>query len=216
MSKKLQHFTPLLILLLFSSLYSATPVDPSTDSSIKECLRLFDEGTYQQAIPSCTKAAESNDLPSQAMLGEIYDQQENSEQAAHWWNKAATSGYQPARNQLALKYYYGGTVFGLQKGWEKDQEKAFKIWREDAEQNIASSQFMIGVMYQKGEGVEKDLSETWYWLKRALGNGYKLATDVLIEVSREITAQQKQLAEQKLLAYQKGQRDQKDKANTSI
>ena len=62
---------------------------------------------------------------------------------------------------------------------------------------------MIGVMYQKGQGVEQDYSEAWYWLKRALGNGYKIATDVLIEISREITPEQKRLGEAKLAEYQK-------------
>ena len=208
MTQQQPYLIILLILSFYNPLYAAPP---NAVGSIQECKKLFDEASYPQAIPSCTKAAESNDRPSQVMLGEIYDQQEesehNSKQTALWWNKAAAAGYQPARNLLALKYYYGGTVFGPQKGWAKDQEKAFKIWLEDAKQNIATSQFMIGVMYQKGEGVTKDSSEAWFWLKRSLGNGYKLATDVLIEVSREITPEQKQLAEQKLLAYQKSEKE---------
>ena len=206
MTKQRQYLTISLTLSFCTQLFAAAP---NTGTSIEECKKLFEKTSYLQAIPSCTKAAESNDRPSQVMLGEIYDQQEesehNSEQAALWWDKAAAAGYQPARNLLALKYYYGGTVFGSQKGWIKDQGKAFEIWLEDAKQNIATSQFMIGVMYQKGEGVTKDASEAWFWLKRSLGNGYKLATDVLIEVSREITPEQKQLAEKKLLAYQKSQ-----------
>ena len=60
---------------------------------------------------------------------------------------------------------------------------------------------MIGVMYHKGQGIEKNLSESWFWLKRALENNYKLATDVLIEISRDITPKQKQIGQEKLLKY---------------
>lgn len=46
---------------------------------------------------------------------------------------------------------------------------------------------MIGIMQQKGLGVKKNLSEAYYWLKVSLDNGYKLSTDVLVEISHYIT-----------------------------
>lgn len=188
-------FVGLVLLTSCFNLQAATPLE--------ECKKLFDEALYKQAIPSCTKAAEAGNNSSQTMLGEIYDSESNSEKTAFWWNKAADAGYQPARNLLALKYYYGGTVLGPEKDWEQDYKKAFSIWMKDANQEVATSQFMIGVMYQRGFGVTKDLSESWFWLKRSLGNGYKLSTDVLIEISREITPQQKQIGKVKLAEYQK-------------
>ncbi|MEE9325768.1 MAG: tetratricopeptide repeat protein [Cocleimonas sp.] len=166
-----------------------------------KCKVLFDEGSYTQAISICTQAAESGDSASQTMLGEIYDQSGKSEEVAFWWNKAAEAGYQPARNLLALKYYYGGTVLGAEKGWKQDYSKAFKMWMEDAKKGVATSQFMIGVMYQKGYGADKNLAESWFWLKVALNNGYKLSTDVLIEISREISVEQKSKGEEKLRNY---------------
>ena len=164
----------------------------------EECKRLFDEDLNQQAITFCIQAAESGNPASQSILGEIYDEQKNFEKTVLWWSKSAKAGYQPARNLLALKYYYGGTVFAQEESWKQDYSKTLKIWLEDAKKDIATSQFMVGVMYQKGQGVDVDYTESWYWLKRALGNGYKLATDVLIEVSREITPEQKQAAEKRL------------------
>ncbi|MCK5917435.1 MAG: sel1 repeat family protein [Cocleimonas sp.] len=189
-------------LLPFISLLTLTAtMTVQATASTKECQQLFDQGLYQQADIPCTTAAKADDIPAQVMLGEIKDRAGDSKQTAFWWSKAAKAGSQSARNLLALKYYYGGTVFGSEKGWTQDYSKAFKIWQEDANENVASSQFMIGVMYQKGLGVEKNLAESWFWLKRALENGYKLATDVLIEISREITPQQKQAGKQKLLEY---------------
>jgi hypothetical protein len=190
------HQITLISLLALTATSNAQAIAPIT-----ECKQLFDQGLYKQAEIPCTIAAKANDRSAQVMLGEIKDQAGNSEQTAFWWSKAAAAGSQPARNLLALKYYYGGTVFGPEKGWKQDYSKAFEIWRKDAHEEVATSQFMIGVMYQKGQGVDKDLAESWFWLKRALGNGYKLATDVLIEISREITPQQKQIGKQKLFEY---------------
>ena len=170
-------------------------------TTAEECSTLIDKGLLEQAVPICTDAAEAGDMRSQTLLGEIYDQQGDSEKTALWWNRAANAGYQPARNLLAMKYYYGGSVFGPERGWTRNYPEAFRIWHEDAEQGTASSQFMIGVMYFNGEGVEKNLPEAWYWLSLALDNGYKLATDVLIELSRKISPEQKRLAMKKLTIY---------------
>ncbi len=167
----------------------------------QSCTELFDAMQYEQAIRPCTQAAEANDLPAQTTLGEIYDQQGDAARAHRWWKQAADAGHQPARHLLALKYYYGGSVFGPEPGWPKDQARAFGIWHKDAVQGVAASQFMVGVMYHKGEGVERDLTEAWLWLKLALRNGYKLATDVLIELNREMTPSQKQQAMDKLSRY---------------
>lgn len=195
MRKQFKIFFSLFILFFSGSLQAATTTE--------ECKKLFDENLYNEAVPSCTQAAKSGDNPSQTMLGEIYDQQGNSEKTAFWWNKAADAGYQPARNLLALKYFYGGTVLGREEGWNLNYPKAYKIWKKDADQGVATSQFMIGIMHQKGLGVPQDLSESWYWLKVSLANGYKLSTDVLIEISRDITPEQRGLGEDKLAEYHK-------------
>ncbi len=187
------------LLLVASILISTTNVHAAT--SIAECNKFFEDSLWQQAIVSCTRAAEAGDSASQSILGEIYDQQGDSEMTLHWWRLAADSGYQPARNLLAMKHYYGGSVFGPEKGWVQDYGEAFSIWQQDAKQGVASSQFMVGVMYFKGEGVAADFSEAWAWLKLALENGYKLSTDVLIELSREITPEQKRLGMEKLALY---------------
>ena len=102
---------------------------------------------------------------------------------------------------MALKYYYGGSVFGAEEGWQQDYKKAFDIWLEEADKGSASSQFMVGLMYFKAEGVAYDPSEAYFWLKRSLKNGYKMSTDVLIEMSKKISPAQRQAGEQRLAAY---------------
>ncbi len=182
----------------FSFFYS---ISIHATGSAEACAKLIDNGLLEQSVSICSEAAEAGDRPSQTLLGELYDQQGDSVNAALWWYQAANAGYQPARNLLAMKYYYGGSVFGPEKGWSKNYPAAFKLWSEDAEAGIAASQFMTGVMYFNGEGVEKDLPEAWFWLSLSLENGYKLATDVLIELSTKITPQQKNIAREKLSIY---------------
>ncbi len=196
--KVTQAIFPFILISLSGSILSATSVS-ATPISI--CLKHFENSEYKQAIAPCTQAAEAGDSSAQTMLGEIYDLDADSENTRYWWSKASESGYQPARNLLALKYFYGGTVLGAEKGWGQDYSKAYKIWHKDAEQGIATSQFMIGVMYQQGLGVEKNLAESYFWLKVALSNGYKLSTDVLIEISRDITPAEKRLGQEKLAKY---------------
>ena len=197
-----KSFYLLMSLLVMVSSSNAQNVQ-ATLSPIEECKKLFENARYKQGIPSCTLAAKAGDTPSQTMLGEMYDSVGDSANTAYWWKKAAEAGYQPARNLLALKYFYGGTVLGPEKDWDLDYNKAYKIWKKDANTGVATSQFMIGIMHQQGLGVKKDLSEAYYWLKVSLDNGYKLATDVLIEISRDITPLQKNIGSMKFADYLK-------------
>jgi TPR repeat protein len=167
----------------------------------QECQRLYDQALLQEAIALCHQAAQSGERQSQTILGEIYDEDGNSEMTIYWWNRAAEAGYLPARNLLAMKYYYGGTVFGPQDGWDKDYAKAFSIWQEGANQGDAPSQFMLGVMYYNGQGVVQDLVQAWFWLKLALQNNYLLASDVLYELTEKLTPEQQHQAMKKLAAH---------------
>jgi len=182
------------IIFIFSSSAQAT-------STVNECKRLFDEALYQQALPRCIQASEAHDLDSQSILGELYNRQGNSERTRYWWSQAANAGYLPARNQLAMKYFYGGSVFGPEKGWTQSYAKAYEIWKQDALKGVATSQFMVAEMYFRGHGVKQDFSEAWAWFQLALDSGYKLATDSLIDLSRQMTSKQKQQGINKLTEY---------------
>ena len=104
----------------------------------------------------------------------------------------------PAQNLLALKYYYGGDVFGPQAGWTQDYTRAFKIWQRSAKKGVEPSQFMLGVMYMLGQGVDSDYAEAHAWFNLALSGGYKLATDSLMELSHKISADEKRQGQQRL------------------
>ncbi|WP_078456513.1 tetratricopeptide repeat protein [Solemya velum gill symbiont] len=170
---------------------------------VDKCIKLYNEASYQQAFEPCNSAAENGHAQAQTILGEFYDDQGEVEKAHFWWEQASSSGYLPARNLLAQKHYYGGSVLGKEKGWQQSYSKAMSIWKEDAFMGVATAQFMVGEMYLTGKGMEPNLAEGWAWMKLASNNGYKLADDLLYEFKHQITAAQHEAAVLKLKEYEK-------------
>ncbi len=192
-----------LTMTLLLSAFIPSVASAGSDASL--CIKLFDKASYSEAVAPCTSAAEEGDANAQTTLGEIYDHSKgvaaDAAQSARWWEKASAQGHLPAQNLLALKYYYGGTVFGPEVGWKQDYNKAMEIWRSSAEQGEPTSQFMLGEMYKLGQGVPRNPETAYAWFMLSSQGGYKLATDGAMEMSRIMTPQQKQQAKQLLNDY---------------
>lgn len=58
-------------------------------------------------------------------------------------------------------------------------DRAYELWLEDAEKGNAHAQYAIGVMHERGQGVEKDGIEAARWLARAAAQGYAPAVQAL-------------------------------------
>jgi TPR repeat protein len=56
-----------------------------------------------------------------------------------------------------------------------DYESAFRLLQPLAEQGDADAQFVLGVMYDNGEGVPQDYVEAAKWYRRAAEQGYAAA-----------------------------------------
>ena len=188
-------------LLLLASLLLISPLLPAADVNDR-CRYAYDDSSYAQAKTICRQAAEQGFAESQTLLGEMYDRglgvEVDAAEVKKWWQLASQQSYLPAQNLLALKFYYGGDVFGPQPGWSQDFQQAAVIWRLSASRGVATSQFMLGELYLRGQGVEPDFAESYAWFSLALQGGYKLATDSLIELSRVISSAQKKQGQQRL------------------
>ena len=195
MNTKLQYMTALASIALASSTFAASPVET--------CKHLFDEALYEEALTPCLEAGEAGHLDSQSILGELYERQRNSAETFNWWNRAAEAGYLPARNQLAMKYYYGGSIFGPEEGWNQDYQKAYAIWLDDARNGHAPAQFMVAEMHRQGQGVDQDYATAWAWFSLAREQNYALAGDSLYELSRKMSPQLRQDGKDKLARYNK-------------
>ena len=51
-------------------------------------------------------------------------------------------------------------------------EQALRLWLPLAEKDNADAQYNLGILYQKGLGVEKNLKTAFIWYKRASANGH--------------------------------------------
>jgi len=177
----------------------------SNDES-SQCQFFFEQAQYKAALLPCEKAAKKNDLAAQTVLGEILDNGSagivDRQQAKMWWTKAIEKNYSEAENLLALKYYYGGTIFEKQAFWQQDYTKALNIWTKSAQRGNPASQFMVAEMHRLGQGTTVNLIEAYAWYKLALAGQYSLAEELLYETSKLLNPDDKKLARQIYRDYQ--------------
>ena len=83
-------------------------------------------------------------------------------QAAEWYRVAATAGGD-AEAQFALGDLY---FHGL--GVANDYGRAIDLYRAAAMRGHPVAQYLMGIMYQEGWGVKRDLVEAYKWLTLAL------------------------------------------------
>jgi len=61
---------------------------------------------------------------------------------------------------------------GFQAFTAGNYEQALRLWLPIAEKDNADAQYNLGILYQKGLGVEKNLKTAFIWYKRAAANGH--------------------------------------------
>ncbi len=54
-------------------------------------------------------------------------------------------------------------------------QKAFKIFKPFAEQGNSKAQWVLGTMYEQGQGVPQDYTEAGKWFRKAADQGYYMA-----------------------------------------
>ena len=130
-----------------------------------------------KAIGWYIAAARQGHLKSQVALAQVYDlgdvgaqpwekSLKNPEQAAYWYKQAADKGDISALYHLGVKYKYG-------EGTPQNFKGAFEIMNKLASTKCdytAASQYYLGDMYEKGQGVSQDLAKAKYWYGWAASN----------------------------------------------
>jgi len=196
-----------LLLLLSTSLTLA-------NNQAQQCKTFYDLAEYKKALEPCTEAAKQKNLAAQTILGEILDNGsagiQDQQQAKHWWEQAAREDYLEAINFLALKYYYGGTIFEQQPFWPQNYPKALAIWTKSAKKGIPASQFMVGEMHRLGQGTKVNLIEAYAWYKLAVDGKYGLAQELIHETLKQLKKSELEAASQLYKEY-KTELNQKNK-----
>ncbi len=86
------------------------------------------------------------------------------EKTLYWYNKAAN-------NKNGLAQYNLGQIYRFKLN---DKVKAFEYYKKSAEKEYNVAQLQLGLLYESGEGTEKDLEKAIYWYNKEAENGNKI------------------------------------------
>lgn len=162
-------------------LHKAVAAENGWDCSIGDAFKaLYD---YPNAILCYEKAVEKNSVGGYLSLSELYAIGEgvtqDTQQAKEWLHKAVAV----AKDGWDF-YKIGDASKALQ-----DYPNAILCYQKAAEQDNASAQFNLGLIYGKGQGVEQDYAQAIHWYRKAATQANKAAFDTLMHLaSREENA----------------------------
>jgi TPR repeat protein len=105
--------------------------------------------------------AEMGEPLAQMHLGCLYASdyfsKRSMETAIHWFNQAEVHGCRVSAYNLALIYFSG------MGGIERDLDKAAKYGLKAAKQGFDEAQYLVGLMYENGEGLPENPAEAFHW-----------------------------------------------------
>ncbi|KAI8372166.1 hypothetical protein BD560DRAFT_395362 [Blakeslea trispora] len=109
-------------------------------------------------------------------LGRIYGDRysysfHQSDEAMHWFHRAFECGSTQAVVDLAYGFFEGSPEV------PKDDEKAMRYAKDGALLNDKYCQYIVGHLYLKGRGVEKDVEEAVKWLHASAQQGFAVALE---------------------------------------
>jgi TPR repeat protein len=123
-------------------------------------------------IPELSAKADKGDADAQRTLGGAYARGEGVKQdyqeAAKWYQRAATNGNAAAQTAL-------GELFEAGQGVPHDYAQAAAWYRRAAEQGLSGAQYNLAALYAVGKGVPLDNAEALKWYVQAANQGDSLA-----------------------------------------
>lgn len=79
---------------------------------------------------------------------------------------------------------------GLSHYGKGDYKSAHTVWLPIAQKGDSSAQYYLGQMYLKGQGTNKDVKLAYAWLTVASKGGMDLATDLLDDLTEDMSTVQ--------------------------
>jgi TPR repeat protein len=125
----------------------------------------------KRGIDLMTDSALKENIKAMTFLASAYG--DNAIEAYPLWRKAAEKG--DAVSQFNVGTYLNYGIDGVQQ----NKAEAAIWYRKAADQDITSSQYRLGELYQSGSGVELDYTEAMKWYRKAADKGNPDAQDQL-------------------------------------
>ena len=108
---------------------------------------------------------------------ELFDRQDRDVECADLLRQSAELGY------VWAQLFYGRFLCkGI--GTALDPGEAVEWFRKAADQDCSAAFYELGVCYENGEGVEKNLDEAIAWYRKAVDGGFEGAQSAIIRVEK--------------------------------
>ena len=162
---------------------------------------------HQESVKWYRMAAEQGDAYAQINLGFMYWKGEgvtqDHKESARWYRMAALQNHPGALNKLIVGILSGRIIPLDHDEWWRwyEREERFgsvKQWRNEAEKGERMGQFGMGLAYEKGFGVQKDIVEAYKWLKLAAAQDSENVRRRLETITRNMTPKQIQEGDQRI------------------
>ena len=136
-------------------------------------LSYLEQGRTNEGVDLIRKSANQNQPAAQYRLAKLYEIGEgvsqDSEMARQLTERAAANGNRIAMHDLALYYAEG------RGGVTADLPTAAKWFEKAAERGVVDSQFNLGVLFESGQGLPKNVNDAFVWYSIAAGQGDQFA-----------------------------------------
>ncbi|MBA67496.1 MAG: peptidoglycan-binding protein [Rhizobiales bacterium] len=143
------------------------------------------------------RAADLGHAPSQYRLANFYEKgsgvPRNLETAKKWYQLAAEQGNASAMHNLAVLYATAGAA--------PDFDSAARWFEKAAELGVRDSQVNLAILYARGDGVTRNLEESYKWFAIAANEGDKDAASKRDEVFNALRPEQTEKARELVAAW---------------
>lgn len=137
------------------------------ENKIDEVIRI------DKALYWFKKAVKNRNEDAAFRLGILYEKgkivDKDKKTAIRWYKKAIELGSIQAKYRLASLY------ITEKNASIQTIKKALQLYEESANEGFASSEFVLGLIFEKGMGVKVDEEKALYWYQRAKEHGEKNA-----------------------------------------
>lgn len=183
------------------------------NSYINYAHQMKESGQSAEAAAFLLEKASAGDVDAMEALCDSYFYgtlgEKNYEKSLYWGQKAMNSGSVRSQETLGIQYLNGygveadvekalillqsaiaggcrkaGRYVGLYYMEKNHPEEARKWFLEAANRGDISSQYQMGVLYENGIGVEKDLTEAIRWYKLSAQRGDRVAEPAMDALAR--------------------------------
>ena len=159
------------------------------EAQIKLANDFYSKKNYKEAIVWYRKAADQGNIAGEYNLGILYEKglglKTDLSQAIHWYQKAANQNDKDAVTHLTnAQIKLAGQLYQA-----KNYKEAVSLYRRLAEQGNSVGQYNLGILYEKGLGVSRDIDQAKAWFQKA---AYQGDADAVKKINGNIDAQEPQ------------------------